>query len=66
MPGKSATSEEIKRACDKFFESWGERKVTYREMMDKHALRGMEKRRRPTRDERIEKMAQEIEQESQQ
>ncbi len=65
MPGRSATSDEIKRACDKFLESRGERKVTYRELMDKHALRGMEKRKRPTRDDRIEKMALEIEQESQ-
>tara|TARA_Y100000817_G_scaffold314959_1_gene316486 strand:- start:31211 stop:31408 length:198 start_codon:yes stop_codon:yes gene_type:complete len=54
-------TQEIKAACDRFLESRGERKVTYREQMDLHAQRGSKRRPRKSK---MDKVAEEIEDDS--
>ena len=60
MPGRSATTEQIRKACEKFLKSRGEGTVTFREVMDRQAQNGKKMRKLPPVDP-MEKVAQEIE-----
>ena len=64
MAVRSIITDEVKRACDKFLESKGERKMGFREMVNQGA-REAEKRRRIPPEDPMEKIAQEIERDSQ-
>ena len=62
MAVRSIVTDEIKRACDKFLESKGERKMGFREMVNQGAR---EAERSIPPEDPMEKIAQEIERESQ-
>jgi|13_taG_2_1085334.scaffolds.fasta_scaffold02858_4 hypothetical protein len=63
MAGRSATSDEIKKACDAFFERRGEKKRGFREMVN-HDARDAVRKRRLRKETLAEKVAREIEENS--
>ena len=46
-------TDQIKRACDKFLESRGEKKVSYREQMEINAKKGKKQREHKSKEDRI-------------
>ena len=56
-------AEQIKRACDRFLESRGERKISYREQMAINANKSKRQKGKFAQD-RLDKMASEIERQS--
>ena len=68
MPGKRhpirINTDEMKKACDRFLKSRNLTGESYRQKLNREAERGMARRRAP-RKTKIEKMAEEIEKESQ-
>ena len=63
---KRVSAEEIKAACDKFLESRGEKKMTFRDCVDNWAESGRKKQVVPRNAQSLEKFAQEVERDSQQ
>jgi hypothetical protein len=63
MAGRSATSDEIKKACDAFFARRGEKKRGFREMVN-HDARDAVRKRRLRKETLAEKVAREIEENS--
>ena len=61
--GGSLFTDQIKRACDRFLESRGERKISYREQMEVNARISRLKKGKFAAD-RLDKMASEIEAQS--
>ena len=61
--GGSLYTDQIKRACDRFLESRGERKISYREQMEINA-RVSRLRKGKFAQDRLDKMASEFEVES--
>ena len=57
--GGSLFTDQIKRACDRFLESRGERKVTYREQMEVNA-RISRLRKGKFAQDRLDKMAKDL------
>lgn len=62
MGVRSILTDEIKRACDAFLESRGERVLSFREMVEKDASEGERKKLPP--EDPMEKVAREIEKDS--
>ena len=56
-------AEQIRRACDRFLESRGERKISYREQMEINANKSRRQKGKFAQD-RLDKMASEIEKNS--
>ena len=46
-------TDQIKRACDKFFESRGEKKLTLRDQMEINAKKGKKQRQQKSKEDRI-------------
>ena len=46
-------TDQIKRACDKFLESRGEKKLTYREQVEIYARKGKKQRQQKSKADRI-------------
>jgi len=46
-------TDQIKRACDKFFESRGEKKLSYREQIEINAKKGKMQRQQKSKEDRI-------------
>ena len=64
MAVRSYLSDEIKQACDKYLESKGWIKMSFKDLMNKDAQEGERRKKIPPEDP-MEKIAQEIERESQ-
>ena len=62
---KRVSAEEIRAACDKFLESRGEKKMTFRDSVNKWVESGRKKQVVPRNTQRLEKFAQEVERDSQ-
>ena len=46
-------TDQIKRACDKFLESRGEKKLSYRDQMEINAKKGKKQRQQKFKEDRI-------------
>tara|TARA_R100000231_G_scaffold80314_1_gene61816 strand:- start:245 stop:442 length:198 start_codon:yes stop_codon:yes gene_type:complete len=46
-------TDQIKRACDKFFERRGEKKLSYRDQMEINAKKGKKQRQQKSKEDRI-------------
>ena len=64
MAVRSILTDEVKRACDEYLASKGERKMSWKEMANLEARKADRRRKIPPEDP-LEKIAQQIERESQ-